>query len=195
MNDNRLGQFHFEVPIAQTPGRLPFTVQLSWDENEKITGLRWFYETLPAIHQNPPYGVAALARDLKNFFIMGEPLLPLSWSLLRTIDLSDFQKKVYDATLAIPHGETRTYAWVAHRIGKPLAVRAVGQALRRNPFPILVPCHRVVSGQGLGGFMGKDGPEDIELKLKTFFLEVEGKYRNPYFSFFDSASSSSPLFA
>ena len=70
-------------------------------------------------------------------------------------DATPFQRKVWEAARAIPYGETRTYEWLAQRIGKPKAVRAVGQALKRNPFPIIVPCHRVVGKDGsLTGFSG-----------------------------------------
>jgi O-6-methylguanine DNA methyltransferase len=64
-----------------------------------------------------------------------------------------FQKQVWQAAKLIPHGETRSYGWLAKQIGKPHAARAVGQALGKNPFLIIVPCHRVIAGDGtLGGF-------------------------------------------
>lgn len=65
--------------------------------------------------------------------------------------LTEFEKAVLAATLSIPFGETRTYAWVARRIGKPKAVRAVGSALRKNPWPLIIPCHRVVRSDGAVG--------------------------------------------
>lgn len=69
------------------------------------------------------------------------------------IKVTEFERKVYLAVSAIPYGETRTYKWVAERIGHPKAVRAVGQALKKNPLPFLVPCHRVVKSNGeLGGY-------------------------------------------
>ena len=69
--------------------------------------------------------------------------------------LTSFEWKVLKATLAIPLGETRSYKWVAQKIGKPKAVRAVGQALKKNPFPLIVPCHRVIQKSGaLGGYAG-----------------------------------------
>lgn len=68
-------------------------------------------------------------------------------------DCTPFEQRVYRAVLRIPRGETRSYRWVAVRIGSPRACRAVGQALRRNPFVGIVPCHRVVRlDGGLGGF-------------------------------------------
>ena len=82
---------------------------------------------------------------------------------------TSFQQAVWKATSAIPYGETRSYSWVAERIGKPLAARAVGQALGRNPVPIIVPCHRVIASEGdLGGFSGG-------LELKRLLLEIEDR--------------------
>lgn len=58
--------------------------------------------------------------------------------------LTDFQLRVLEETLKIPFGQVRTYSWIAKQIGSPRAIRAVGSALRKNPYPILIPCHRVV---------------------------------------------------
>lgn len=73
------------------------------------------------------------------------------------VDLSaspSFQRDVLEAARAIPFGEVRSYAWVARRIGRPRAVRAVGTALGKNPVPLIVPCHRVLrSDGGLGGYL------------------------------------------
>ncbi len=78
-----------------------------------------------------------------------------------------FQKAVWHATAEIPYGETRSYAWVAKKIGNPRAVRAVGQALGANPVPIVIPCHRVIGSSGkLCGFAG-----GLELKQKLLELE------------------------
>ena len=69
--------------------------------------------------------------------------------------LTEFEWKVLKAALEIPLGETRSYRWVAQRIGRPKAVRAVGQALRKNPYPLIIPCHRVVRQDGAaGGYAG-----------------------------------------
>ncbi|MFA5056004.1 MAG: methylated-DNA--[protein]-cysteine S-methyltransferase [Dehalococcoidia bacterium] len=84
-------------------------------------------------------------------------------------DTTPFQRAVWEATRAIPYGETRTYAWIAQRIGKPKAARAVGQALKCNPFPIVVPCHRVIGADGgLTGFSA-----GLRLKRKLLDLEAE----------------------
>jgi methylated-DNA-[protein]-cysteine S-methyltransferase len=80
---------------------------------------------------------------------------------------TSFQKQVWDALLAIPFGETRTYGDIARRLGKSQAARAVGAASGRNPISIIVPCHRVVGSSGkLTGFAGG-------LDAKTRLLELE----------------------
>ena len=90
------------------------------------------------------------------------------------LDLSGattFQREVWQATRLIPYGETRSYAWVANHIRRPKAVRAVGQALGRNPLPVIVPCHRVIASDGkLGGFSGG-------LEMKKHLLYLEGLIR------------------
>jgi methylated-DNA-[protein]-cysteine S-methyltransferase len=93
------------------------------------------------------------------------------------VDLSDgariatgtpFQRDVWKVLTEIPRGETRSYAWVAQRIGRPRAARAVGQAVGSNPLPLLVPCHRVLASDGsLGGFGGG-------LEMKKRLLRLEG---------------------
>lgn len=80
---------------------------------------------------------------------------------------SKFQKKVYKAVLDIPLGETRSYEWVARKIGRPKAARAVGTALKNNPFTIIIPCHRVINSDGsLGGY-------SKGLKKKKYLLKLE----------------------
>jgi len=79
---------------------------------------------------------------------------------------TDFQMKVWEELLNVPYGFTVTYKELAKRIGNPNASRAVGNALAKNPLPILVPCHRVVAKRGLGGFGGG-------LKWKEFLLKIE----------------------
>lgn len=86
-----------------------------------------------------------------------------------------FQRACWDACRRIPRGETRTYAWLAAKAGSPDAVRAAGQAMRRNPLPVVVPCHRVVSsGGGIGGYAGDTRPEAANVRVKRFLLDVEG---------------------
>lgn len=88
--------------------------------------------------------------------------------------LTKFQWKVLSATATIPLGETRSYQWVAQRIGFPKAVRAVGQALRRNPYPVIIPCHRVIHADGsLGGYAGGSGERKAVLLKKERKIAVE----------------------
>ena len=84
--------------------------------------------------------------------------------------LTNFQRKALNATANIPYGETRTYAWLAGRDDSPRAFRAAGQAMARNPVPLIIPCHRVIgSSGGLCGFGG--GLRALELKRKLLAIE------------------------
>lgn len=79
-----------------------------------------------------------------------------------------FRVKVWEVLQAIPYGRVRSYGWVARKVGKPKAARAVGGACGANPAPLLVPCHRVIAGDGsLGGFSGG-------LAVKKRLLKLEG---------------------
>ncbi|MFC1510237.1 methylated-DNA--[protein]-cysteine S-methyltransferase [Candidatus Omnitrophota bacterium] len=81
--------------------------------------------------------------------------------------LTKFQWKVLKATLTIPLGQTRTYKWVAEQIGSPKSMRAVGQALRHNPYPVMIPCHRVIKSDGsLGGYAGGASQRKEELLMR-----------------------------
>ena len=65
-----------------------------------------------------------------------------------------FAKKVYRIVAAIPIGQVRTYKWVARQAGKPSASRAIGQLMKRNPYPLIIPCHRVIASNGkIGGYV------------------------------------------
>jgi len=80
-----------------------------------------------------------------------------------------FQRAVWLACMTIPKGQTRSYKWIAERIGRPKAFRAVGTALGKNPFAPAVPCHRVIKSDGtLGGFSAPGG-----LESKTKLLKKE----------------------
>jgi len=67
--------------------------------------------------------------------------------------ITDFEKAVYQAVMKIPFGATRSYAWVARKIGRARSARAVGNALHKNPYAPYVPCHRVIASDGtIGGY-------------------------------------------
>ena len=81
-----------------------------------------------------------------------------------------FQLKVWNYLKKIPRGKVKTYSEVAKAIGRPLAVRAVANAIGKNPLAPQIPCHRVVRSDGsLGGYSGKGG-----IKTKRFMLKKEG---------------------
>ena len=81
--------------------------------------------------------------------------------------MTHFSKKVYSAVLKIPLGEVRSYRWLARKIGHPRAYRAVGQVLKNNPYPLIIPCHRVVNtGNGLGGY-------SRGIRAKKMLLDLE----------------------
>ena len=84
--------------------------------------------------------------------------------------LDDFRRRVYAATRAVGPGQTATYGEIARAIGAPGAARAVGAALGQNPYPIVVPCHRVLAADGsLHGFSAPGG-----IRTKRRMLEIEG---------------------
>ncbi len=85
--------------------------------------------------------------------------------------MTPFAKKIYQVVLGIPLGEVRTYKWVAKKIGRPKAARAVGQVLKRNPCPLIIPCHRVVGGKNkLGGYI-------FGARRKKLILDLEKKIK------------------
>ncbi|UCD76643.1 MAG: methylated-DNA--[protein]-cysteine S-methyltransferase [Phycisphaerales bacterium] len=87
-----------------------------------------------------------------------------------------FQQRCWRACQAIPRGETRCYAELAKAAGSPPgAARAAGQAMRNNPLPVIVPCHRVIAGDGrLHGFAGQTDPSGRMMCLKARLLQLEG---------------------
>lgn len=94
---------------------------------------------------------------------------------LREIELDfdgvpEFHRRVYELSRRIPPGATMTYGDIARRLGSPGTARAVGQALGQNPWPIVVPCHRVLAADGgMGGFSAPGG-----VSTKRRMLEIEG---------------------
>jgi methylated-DNA-[protein]-cysteine S-methyltransferase len=114
----------------------------------------------------PPQGleVPALLQKLRGYFA-GQPVT-FDEPLDPTIG-TEFQRTVWALTREIPRGETRTYGQLARMAGAPGAGRAVGQAMARNPWPIIVPCHRVLGSDGsLTGFGG-----GVEMKRRMLGME------------------------
>jgi methylated-DNA-[protein]-cysteine S-methyltransferase len=118
-------------------------------------------------HLKRSAGMRTIIQKLKRF-CYGEKIslsgVPLDWS-----SLTPFQQKVLRAAARIPYGSVDTYGGLARKIGSPRSARAVGNALGRNPFPLLIPCHRVIKGDGsIGGFSARKG---INLKSRLLHME------------------------
>jgi methylated-DNA-[protein]-cysteine S-methyltransferase len=101
-------------------------------------------------------------------YLKGEPLS--FFDILDLEDTTNFQQRVWHITRTIPYSKTASYSWISEQLNyDKKASRAVGQALGKNPLPIIIPCHRVISASGgLGGFGGG-------LELKKFLLKLESK--------------------
>lgn len=88
------------------------------------------------------------------------------------VEGTDFRRRVWEVLRTIPYGQTRTYGEVAAMV-ECRAARAIGQANRHNRLPIVIPCHRVVAGGGIGGYAGEDG-EGKNRDVKRWLLRHEG---------------------
>jgi methylated-DNA-[protein]-cysteine S-methyltransferase len=147
--------------IVAAPG---FALGIRCDDDE-ITAID-FLEPAPEIAPQTPLAAEA-ARQLRAYlaapaFVFSLPLRPAG---------TTFQRRVWAAIAAIAHNQTRTYGDIAKELRN--APRAVGQACGANPYPIVVPCHRVVAaGGGLGGFAHDRG--DFLLGVKRWLLAHEG---------------------
>ena len=111
--------------------------------------------------------IAELIQKLEDYFSGKQH--DLGWIVDDALMRSDFQRQVLQATAEVPYGTVVTYQGIAETIGQPKAVRAVAQALRHNPVPIHIPCHRVIGSDGnLTGYAGN------LIGIKKQILEVEG---------------------
>jgi len=129
---------------------------------------RSFLRRFPDLEEDaPPAEVQAVVDGIAELMAGGRPDLGAA-----PLDLSgtpEFHARVYEITRAIPPGETLTYGEIATRLGDRLLARDVGQALGKNPWPIVVPCHRVTAAGGkLGGFSARGG---AATKLKLLAIE------------------------
>ncbi|UCF86788.1 MAG: methylated-DNA--[protein]-cysteine S-methyltransferase [Nitrospiraceae bacterium] len=84
---------------------------------------------------------------------------------------TDFEKNVWSSLRDIPFGDTKSYKWIAGKVGSPAATRAVGQALSKNPIPIVLPCHRVIESDGsIGGYSS-----GVNIKRRLLDMEYYSK--------------------
>jgi methylated-DNA-[protein]-cysteine S-methyltransferase len=105
-------------------------------------------------------------RQLEDYFCIS----PIEFSIPINLHGTDFQKQVWQLLLMIKPGEVRTYGDIAQELNT--SPRAVGNACRSNPTPLIVPCHRVVSADGIGGFAGTTQGRRVE--VKRWLLKHEG---------------------
>jgi methylated-DNA-[protein]-cysteine S-methyltransferase len=128
-----------------------------------------FARRFPGVTEAEPPAAIASVIDRIIALMRGEKV-DMSDAPLDTARVTEFNAKVYEITRRIPPGETLTYGQIAVQLGDKLLSQQVGAALGRNPWPIIVPCHRVTAANGkLGGFTARGGT-DTKLKL----LAIEG---------------------
>ncbi|OQW53730.1 MAG: hypothetical protein A4S09_06690 [Proteobacteria bacterium SG_bin7] len=161
---------------SQTKATKSFTVEFF--KHKAPVRLEWTEQGLNKIFLGPPNSAASesesktpkeisyLISQLKLYFSGKLKSFDFHW--LDYSNCTGFQKKVYMAASKIPFGKTKTYSEIAAAIGQPKAVRAVGTALGKNPWILLVPCHRVKGKSGLGGF---SAPGGVKTKQQLLTLE------------------------
>ncbi len=134
-------------------------------DERSVTRVLMPHEPTAPSRGSAPAAVATAADQLSEYFAGTRTRFRVA---LAKVAATDFQREVWDALCAIPYGQVRTYGDVAAAVGRPKAGRAVGNANHVNPWPVFVPCHRVVGAGGtLGGYGG-----GVDVKL--FLLELEG---------------------
>jgi methylated-DNA-[protein]-cysteine S-methyltransferase len=127
---------------------------------------------LPGARQAVPPHAIQEAIDAIVALLAGEPDHALDAVALDMDEVPEFNRRVYDAARRIPAGSTLSYGAVAERIGEPGSAQAVGQALGSNPFPVIVPCHRVLAADG--SLRGFSAPGGIETKRRMLAIEGAG---------------------
>ncbi len=137
--ESPIGQIAIVAADPDNISHLFFTQNLSFDEVPRL---------------QVQYPVLTRVQKLLDAYFAGKPFD--TFEVPVRIDCgTDFQNRVWDAIRQIPHGEVRSYKWIAERIGRPKAVRAVGSAVGANAVSIFIPCHRVIRSDGtLGGYGG-----------------------------------------
>lgn len=119
-----------------------------------------------------PRGLAGVEHQIRSYLEGRRHVFNIRLDLSA---LSDFQRRVLEAARRVPFGETSTYSQLARRVRRPHAARAVGNALRANPVPLVIPCHRIVRADGsIGGFSGLTAVDD-----KRWLLQQEARGRTP----------------
>ena len=144
--------------------KTPFAVLGIRTDGDYLTRIEFLPRKHPALEPLTP--AAALACQQLEAYVEDADF---RFTLLLSVEGTLHQMAVWRAMQNIPRGETRTYGELARAIKS--APRAVGQACGKNPVPIIIPCHRIVSSTGLGGFMG--APDGDPIKMKQWLLAHE----------------------
>lgn len=160
----------FSLPIEQVDFAPSLSLSLSFSVSDRFVLTKIKLEHgIEKIFPKPPKRLQPVCQSFTNYFSGQLSILELEHQLLCK---SDFQKRVLLALNQIPYGSTITYGELAKILDTH--PRAIGQALKSNPLPLIYPCHRVVSKSGLGGFMGKKVGDSCD--LKAALLTLESKY-------------------
>ena len=146
------------------------------EANEAATRARMLRRHGDARELPPPQ---AIRRTIESMIaLLSGEAVELSETLIDTDGVPPFDRRVYEVARTIRPGATLTYGEVAARIGEPASARDVGQALGRNPFPIVVPCHRVLAAGGkLGGFSARGGAATKRRLLAIEAVHAQGPPR------------------
>jgi methylated-DNA-[protein]-cysteine S-methyltransferase len=137
------------------------------EADDRATRARLLRRCSGASEMLPPAGVKRVCDDIVA--LLDGEAIDLKSVALDVQAVSEFERRVYAIARTIPPGETLTYGDIATRLGAPGAAREVGQALGRNPFPIVVPCHRVQAAGGKTG--GFSAPGGVATKLRMLQIE------------------------
>ncbi|MCL2317485.1 MAG: methylated-DNA--[protein]-cysteine S-methyltransferase [Methanomassiliicoccaceae archaeon] len=138
-------------------------VSISDDGNGNIDGVYLPNSNLPFREQKESPIIKEAAHQIDEYLLGKRKAFSIDLVTVGT----EFQKAVWNEISKIPYGQTASYSELAKRIGRPNAYRAVGNACNSNPMPLIIPCHRVVASNDLGGYGGG-------LTLKKKLMDIEG---------------------
>ena len=155
---------HMAVIYRVTPFAVIKILLSSQDKEGLVTAVETFGRQHTGFHDN-----AFRVKESIIDYFKGKPI-SLPWEWLETGGLTKLQKSVLVSTADIPYGGLRSYRDIAMAVGKPRAYRFVGTTLANNPFPIMIPCHRVIRSDGSFGRFG--GGSDMKKKL----IELEATH-------------------
>jgi methylated-DNA-[protein]-cysteine S-methyltransferase len=152
----------YDAVISTPVGRIGVMM-----ENDALVDVSFLGNTT-ALHAPRTTAAKKVCRQLRSYFTNPQ----LSFRIPLTLSGTAFQKRVWRALRRIPVGRTLSYGGLARKLAT--SARAVGNACRANPVPIVIPCHRVVAVNGAGGFMGKRSGSALRIKHRLLEHEHVG---------------------